>query len=212
MTLPSIVAYAIHDSTIIAGTQSAGAFRSTDRGMSWQNVGFSSNNVAAFASSGRSLFASAAGSVFRTTNNGNSWNQVAEGLGDGATCIAANSTYLFAGTSVSGVWRRALSEIVVTVSQQEYEPASFALAQNYPNPFNSATTIKFTILVGTGHAPSLVKVYDVLGREVATLVNEVTPAGTYTVQWDAKELSSGVYFCRLQSGGLTSVRRLLLLR
>ncbi|MBI5474181.1 MAG: T9SS type A sorting domain-containing protein [Ignavibacteriae bacterium] len=92
------------------------------------------------------------------------------------------------------------------------EPAAFALHQNYPNPFNPATTIKFSIPAGAGHAPSLLKVYDVLGREVATLVNEVKPAGTYTVQWDAKELSSGVYFCRLQSGGMTSVRRLLLLR
>jgi hypothetical protein len=89
-------------------------------------------------------------------------------------------------------------------------PNEFELHQNFPNPFNPATTIQFSIPVGTGHAPSLLKVYDVLGRDVATLVNEVKPAGTYTVHFDAPNLSSGVYYYRLSAGSFTATRKMLL--
>ena len=82
----------------------------------------------------------------------------------------------------------------------------------YPNPFNPTTTIKFTIPVGTGHAPSLLKVFDVLGREVATLVNEVKEPGTYTVQWDGSGVASGVYFYRLDAGAFTQTKRLVLMK
>ena len=88
-------------------------------------------------------------------------------------------------------------------------PASFSLSQNYPNPFNPSTTIKFQ--VSSFKFVSL-KVYDVLGREVATLVNEQKSPGIYTVQWDASGVASGVYFYRLASGGFIETKRLLLLR
>ena len=90
-------------------------------------------------------------------------------------------------------------------------PTGFCLSQNYPNPFNPTTTIQFTIPQGTNIVATL-RVYDVLGREVATLVNEVKQPGTYTVWWDATGLSSGVYFCRLSTVGFVQIRKLLLLR
>ena len=98
------------------------------------------------------------------------------------------------------------------VDQRYDTPQSFALLAAYPNPFNPTTTIKFTIPVGTGHAPSLLKVYDVLGREVATLVNEVKEPGTYTVQWDGSGVASGVYFYRLDAGAFTQTKRLVLMK
>jgi hypothetical protein len=88
-------------------------------------------------------------------------------------------------------------------------PAKFKLKQNYPNPFNPSTSISFS--VGTYGFTSL-RVYDVLGREVAILVNEQKPAGTYTLQWNATALSSGVYFYRLQAGSLSETKKLLLLK
>jgi len=88
-------------------------------------------------------------------------------------------------------------------------PESASLSQNYPNPFNPTTTIRFS--VGTYGHMSL-RVYDLLGREVATLVNERLLPGRYTRQWDAIGLSSGVYYYRLSANGVVQTRKLLLLR
>ena len=88
-------------------------------------------------------------------------------------------------------------------------PSEFALEQNYPNPFNPTTNIQFSIV---NRQLAIVKVYDVLGQEVATLLNEVKDPGTYTVQFDGSGLSSGVYFYRLQAGEFVATKRLLLLK
>jgi hypothetical protein len=98
-------------------------------------------------------------------------------------------------------------------------PSQFVLEQNYPNPFNPSTKIQFTIVStqsgsasGGNRQLTIVKVYDVLGREVVTLVNEVKEPGTYTVEFDASSLASGVYFYRLQAGTYVKTKKLLLLR
>jgi len=88
-------------------------------------------------------------------------------------------------------------------------PCEFSLQQNYPNPFNPTTNIRFQI--GDYGFVSL-KVFDLLGREVATLVSDRMHAGTYDVTFDAAGLASGAYFCRLQAGNRVQTRRLLLLR
>jgi hypothetical protein len=88
-------------------------------------------------------------------------------------------------------------------------PSASMLFQNYPNPFNPTTEIGFQI---TDSRWVTLKVYDVLGREVATLVNEVKEPGTYTVQWEASGVASGVYMYQLQTGAFVAARKLLLLR
>ncbi|MEO8231692.1 MAG: T9SS type A sorting domain-containing protein [Ignavibacteriota bacterium] len=88
-------------------------------------------------------------------------------------------------------------------------PINFQLNQNYPNPFNPSTSINYAI--SSKQFVSL-KVYDVLGDEVATLVNEEKPAGNYEVNFDASKLSSGVYFYKLQSGSFMQTRKMTLLR
>jgi hypothetical protein len=99
------------------------------------------------------------------------------------------------------------------VHQQGDAPSQFALKQNYPNPFNPSTRIEFNIpSVGTGHAPSLLKVYDVLGREVATLVNDELTPGSYEMTFGAKGLSSGVYIYKLQVGSFSAAKKMLLIR
>ena len=87
--------------------------------------------------------------------------------------------------------------------------SSFKLNQNYPNPFNPSTQIKYSIPVET-HVE--LKVYNVLGNEVATLVNEEEPAGEYTVKFSASSLSSGVYIYRLQTDYSTITRKMTLIR
>jgi hypothetical protein len=103
------------------------------------------------------------------------------------------------------------SSLVTDVKNQHADrdlPEGFLLDQNYPNPFNPATTISYH-LPQAAHVS--LSVYDVLGREAATLVNEVKPPGTYSVQWNAAAAASGVYFYRLQAGSYTETKRLLLL-
>jgi hypothetical protein len=95
-------------------------------------------------------------------------------------------------------------------------PEGFYLSQNYPNPFNPNTIIKFAVpLVETHRDVSplvTLKVYDVLGNEVATLVNEYKPAGEYQIDFNAANLTSGTYIYRLVSGGFSQTGKMILLR
>ena len=88
-------------------------------------------------------------------------------------------------------------------------PENYYMAQNYPNPFNPVTRITYA-LPNDGFVT--LKIFDILGREVATIVNEVKTAGYYTVDFDASRLSSGIYFYKLQSGTFTAVKRMVLVR
>ncbi len=102
-----------------------------------------------------------------------------------------------------------------TIEVEVTTPLEFSLAQNYPNPFNPSTTIKYNIpSEGTGLALSAVtlKVYDVLGKEVATLVNEEKPAGNFEIEFDATHLSSGVYYYQLRTGEFVETKKMILLR
>ncbi|MBI1937868.1 MAG: T9SS type A sorting domain-containing protein [Ignavibacteriales bacterium] len=103
-------------------------------------------------------------------------------------------------------------------------PSDFILYQNYPNPFNPTTTIEYVIpSVETGYIPSLhhvtLKIYDILGREIATLVNEHLSPGKYSVQFNVGQISnmryslpSGIYFYKLQSGQYSAVHKMILLK
>lgn len=98
---------------------------------------------------------------------------------------------------------------VTSVDDQIAHPAKFELEQNYPNPFNPATTIRFTI-----PEKSLVtlKVYDMLGREVSTLVNEVKDAGTHTVKFAGKDLPSGMYLYTITAGNYSATKKMMLVK
>ncbi len=124
---------------------------------------------------------------------GSSWENLA--LFDFAG-NAANSFSVFNSTPVS-------------VSQRSNVPASFALHQNYPNPFNPTTHFRFSI---ANFEFVTLKVYDLLGREIATLVNGKKSPGTYEVLFDGSKLPSGVYFYRLESGRFAETKKLILIK
>jgi len=88
-------------------------------------------------------------------------------------------------------------------------PLAYDLYQNYPNPFNPSTIINYQLAVGS---QVTLKVYGVLGNEVATLVNEKKPAGTYELKWNAANLPSGVYFYRIQAGSFVETKKMILLK
>ena len=101
------------------------------------------------------------------------------------------------------------NEIEITLAQ----PKEFVLEQNYPNPFNPTTKIKYSIPVGTQRTVSVkLKVYDILGNEIAALVNKEQQPGNYEVEFDASNLSNGVYFYKLQSGKFLQTKKMLLLK
>jgi hypothetical protein len=106
------------------------------------------------------------------------------------------------------VYRNKLG-FTTAVTNQSQAPEGFRLLQNYPNPCNPATNLEFRI--STPEFVSL-KVYDILGREVSTLVHEVKMPGTYTAKFDASGLASGVYLYRLEAGTFAETRKLILLR
>ncbi len=90
-------------------------------------------------------------------------------------------------------------------------PTKYSLEQNYPNPFNPTTVIRYSILAESEQDVTL-KVFDLLGQEVATLVNEVQKSGTYEVEFEANKLTSGIYIYTLQSNGLLQSRKMMLVK
>ena len=114
-----------------------------------------------------------------------------------------------------------VARLVVKLIGDDQIPGRFELSQNYPNPFNPKTTIRFSIpFLGSNHPRGTagaglhvtLKVYDVLGQEIATLVNEARGPGTYSVGWSAEGLASGLYLYRLQVGEFTQTRKLTLVK
>jgi hypothetical protein len=106
---------------------------------------------------------------------------------------------------------------VVGAEEQVNQPLTFNLEQNYPNPFNPATTIKYSIPEKVKSQNSkfknvTLKIYDILGREIAVLVNKEQKPGYYEVNWDASNQPSGVYFYRIQAGPYIETKKMILLK
>ncbi len=110
-----------------------------------------------------------------------------------------NQLFIFAPTTIMGV----------NTQQISTTPQQFSLEQNFPNPFNPATTIQFSL---PAKAFVSLKVFDILGNEVETLVNEVKPTGTHQAQFTASRLSSGMYFYKLISGNNVEIKKMLLVK
>jgi hypothetical protein len=113
-------------------------------------------------------------------------------------------------------WVNAGSPVSIKDENYLQSPVSFNLYQNYPNPFNPSTIIRYAIpnvtLSGVEGSRVQLKVYDVLGNEVATLVDEYKPAGSYEVDFSANKLSSGIYFYKLTAGSFVETKKMILIR
>ncbi len=223
LTNTNVTALTSLGGNLFAGTSQGsvgGVYISSDNGNNW-TLSLNDAWISSFLTVGSNIFAGSVGNgIWRSTNYGNSWSQINDGLGSGAynvLSVGADDQYLFAGTVSSSIWRRLLSQVVTDVNDgASLQPSEFSLAQNYPNPFNPSTTIKYTIpnitLSGVEGSRVQLKVYDVLGNEVAVLVNEEKPAGSYEVNFDASQLSSGIYFYKLQAGSFTETKKMILVR
>ena len=138
------------------------------------------------------------------------WLQTNGPYGGYVLSLATDGSNIFAGTDGRGVWKRPLSEIITGVEEiKNNMPTSYSLSQNYPNPFNPSTTINFSV---PKSSIVTIKIYDILGSEVKTLVSEEKAAGNYNVQFDDSGLPSGVYFYRMQAGSFAETKKLILMK
>jgi len=163
--------------------------------------------------------------IARFNLNTNTWNALGSNNGNGVNnnvyAIAASGTDVYVGGSfiqanAGGTGAVAANYIArwnngaTSVEQIGDDiPTTYLLSQNYPNPFNPSTTISFSI--PTSEFVTL-KVYDMLGREVATLVNENLSAGSYSYNFDASNLTSGVYLYKLQAGKYSETKKMILMK
>jgi hypothetical protein len=150
--------------------------------------------------------------IFLTTNRGTNWIHKDQGFYKeycNIRCLETDNNYIYAGVRYASVWRRQLSEIIGVQNISTQVPDKFFLYQNYPNPFNPNTTIKFQI---TRSGPVVLKVYDILGKEIETLLNEQKAGGIYSVSWDASKYSSGIYFYRITVPDYTETKIMLFIK
>ena len=160
------------------------------------------------------------GNIFLSKFDGLIWNLISPPLSDQTIySLALNNACIFAGTG-SGIWRLWYPKPVTNIDNSKESSIGFVLEQNYPNPFNPVTTIKYSIPThlnkwGTQEAsdvPVQLKVYNLLGQEVAILINKQQTSGTYEVKFDGSNLPSGIYVYKLHAGGFVSTKKLMLLK
>lgn len=191
-------------------TTTGGPFdRSTDGGLSWTTVstGYIARGICDGVIASQQIFISGNSGISSTMNNGLSF--IGEGLSSSATPILRKSTRIYAGLSGSsngGVWIR---DYPVGIQNTGELAKEFSLSQNYPNPFNPSTKIKFQI---PNAEFAQLKVFDLLGRVIESLVNENLAKGSFEVQWDASAYPSGIYFYSLSAGVYTETRKMILLK
>ena len=187
--------------------------RTTDGGTSWspQTIGTTGTLYRiSFPDPANGWTCGTLGSVFHTTDGGITWERATRILSSSKTLYGLDVSFnaLHAvGTDASIIYAD-LTPVSVEASPR-FLPAQPMLFQNYPNPFNPVTNIVFNV-GNTGRVR--LKVFDLLGREVKTLVDDVRPAGRYNVAWDAGAVSSGIYFFRLEAGGHAVARRMVVMR
>lgn len=183
---------------------------STNNGSSWAaNTTLGTGNFTGIANNGNDWWqVRQANGIFYSSNNGTSWTQQHTAPAGTYSFItrARDGFMLYAVRSNGAVSKWGPTSGIDPVSTVA---SDYKLSQNYPNPFNPATKINFS-LPKNGFVT--LKVYDILGKEVATLVNEFKATGTYAVDFNATNLASGIYLYKIQADGFTATKRMMLVK
>ena len=204
----------INNNVIYAGL--FGVRKSTNNGVSWSTAGLNGQFIGSLISIDSFVIAGTLEiGVQITSNKGSNWTDISQGLIDKhIKSLAIKDDFIYAGTAGSSIWERPLNQIIGIKQQTSEIPNWFSLSQNYPNPFNPVTKIKFDIPSNVKSEKLDVKliIFDVLGKEVTTLVNEQLNPGTYEVIWDASSYPSGVYFYKLITQGYSETKKMVLVK
>jgi len=224
LTNQIVYSLAVSGNNIYAGTECNGVYYSSNSGSNWSQVGLNGKIIYTLLLNSGKIFAGclkcgagvygagADGSgIFLSTDNGITWIEKNQGFTLDMTfySLAIANTFLFAGSFAQSVWKRTYSEIIGIKQISELVPVSYLLHQNYPNPFNPSTNIRYE-LPRAGNVKLVI--FNTLGQEVQTLVNETQSAGIYEALWNASGFPGGVYFYRLTAGGFGETRKMLLVR
>ena len=204
------------DDNIFAGTYGSGVYRTTNGGDFWLQMNNGLTNAYIYsitADNQNNIFVNSWNSgVFASSNFGLTWESLGmSGFGvsslysNSSNTEASNAT-LVAGTSDGNIYINTAPLVSVEETTPEV-PESFSLSQNYPNPFNPSTLIEFTLPVKTN---VILKVFNILGQEVRTLINGELVEGKYKVNFDAKGLASGVYIYQISSNAFTLSKKMIL--
>jgi hypothetical protein len=205
----SVWALAEVEGTIIAGTHGGGIFITTGTGWTGTDL---TDNVEALAVDSLNVFAGTTfKGVFLSKNAGVNWVAVNTGLTTlQITAMAVSGGDLYIGTQPGGIWRRPLPEFgLFGIPTIQGGSIKVKLEQNFPNPFNSFTTIEYSL---SNAAFVTLKICNIYGQEVATLVSQKRLPGQYHVSWNAASFPDGVYTCCLSAGGVFQSRKLVLIR
>jgi photosystem II stability/assembly factor-like uncharacterized protein len=190
----------------------AGLYSTTNAGVTWSNLTApGTGNVSGITGAGADYwFVRQANIIYRSTNNGAAWSPEFTGPTGAVFNHIGKSragTRMWAVTSAGLIFKSDGPVGIVPINNEV--PNAYSLNQNYPNPFNPATTIKYSIPQASYVT---VKIYDMLGNEVMTVVNEHQNAGTYAGSVDASNLASGVYFYTIRAGNFTDTKKMMLVK
>lgn len=192
-------------------------FRSTNKGTDWENINSNLPDapVNAFAvdnNYSNILYVGNDVGMYVSFDTGHNWEVLGEGLPVlpvGDIKIHPTENYLVAGTYGRSMYKIDLNLVTNTGDDRQDFLNSFQLYQNYPNPFNPNTTISWDSPV-SGH--QTIKIYDVTGKVIVTLVNEIKTAGKHQVEFKASSLASGVYFYKIEAGNFTETKKMVVLK
>ncbi|MBI5402879.1 MAG: T9SS type A sorting domain-containing protein [Ignavibacteriae bacterium] len=175
------------------------------------NNGLTNKKINVLYRIGNTMFAcTQGGGVFTASIGSWVWTQHNEGMINlNIYSVGVKNPYIYLGSDSGKVYKRLISELVTIKPISSEIPSGFALYQNYPNPFNPSSNIRYQI---ANSSYTTLKIYDVLGKEVATLVNEKLQPGTYEVTFGGDNLSSGVYFYQLKTENFTKTKKMLLVK
>ena len=215
-----IWALASSSDVVFAGTYGGGLYKSEDDGATWtkaENLGASYIYSITVAQDGKIYVSSWEAGVFVSDDDGQTWTSLGMiGFGVSSLMVSqstSNSSIpagtIFAGTSDGKLFVNSTNGITSVGDKKAAVPTTFALKQNYPNPFNPSTTINYSIPVAGNYQ---LKVYNIIGEEVATLLNNNVSAGNYSINFDASRLSSGIYLYRLIGNNVNIVRKMILMK
>jgi photosystem II stability/assembly factor-like uncharacterized protein len=197
---------------VYAGTSSSGIYKTTNCGADWIHInsGLPAYPIRGFCINNEKIFAATYGcGIYYSTNYGVEWMPSVLGLTQ-LVCysVIPYRYHLFCGTT-SGIFKRPLSEFTNIQSKKINSNNSFILSNNYPNPFNPSTNINFEICKNEFVT---LKVYDVLGKEIKTLVSKKMKTGSYNYMFNAVRIPGGVYFYKLTAGNFSDVKKMIYLR
>ncbi len=217
------VAYALMNG-VTGGSNGNKIFKTTNAGLIWTNVTGDLPNIPIsdlipHPTDANKLYLGSEMGCFRTTNGGSNWQRWNNGMPEAVIVTelayidssSVNKFYVIAGTYGRSLFMREITgddPLTGNITQNNI-PLSYDLFQNYPNPFNPVTTIKFSL---PSQDNVQLKVFDVMGREIATIVNRKMQAGYHEIPFDGSSLSSGVYFYKITTSRFTEVKKMILVK